>query len=370
MFENVTARSLSSVRDTFSSQSHSKDFVFARNDYMRNRLLMLNLIFILLVPFWTLFDWYLLPKASLKLVLPARIVMLFGLLLALFLNIKNWMPSKINFLLSTALFALPSLFYLIVLISLPEDYNQSLVGYSFIPYLLVVTLSILPFTLFESLILGIGLLLLQLISSLVIHSNLNTESIQELWLLAALLTIVITTNHFQLSLLLRLYRQATHDSLSGLLNRVALSSHTEIIDKLDHRPPTSITLIDIDHFKKINDTYGHSVGDEVLRLFANLLKKTANKNETVCRYGGEEFLIISTHIDKNSAIKRAENLRQLTLELAPTSLDNKPFNLSISLGLSTLRPNEKVHDAIQRADERLYLAKRTGRNRLVATNSA
>lgn len=368
MFKNIIARSISSIRDTFSSQSHSKDFVFARSDYMRTRLLILSLIFIILTPFWTLFDWFLLPESSLQLVLPARIVMFIGLALTLFLSTKNWNPTKTNFLLSTALFTLPSLFYVTVLVSLPDRYNQPLIGYSFIPYLLVVTLSILPFTLIESLSLGISLLVLQLFSGLTLHSDLDAEAIQDLWLLAALLTIVMTTNHFQLNLLLRLYRQATHDSLTGLLNRVALTSHTELIENLEPRPSTLITLIDMDHFKKINDTYGHSVGDEVLRLFSTLLKKTAKKNEIICRYGGEEFLIISTHIDKDTAIKRAELIRQLTLRLEPFSLENEPFNLSISVGLSMLRPDEKIDNAIQRADKRLYMAKHTGRNRVVAND--
>lgn len=368
MFENITARSLSSVTDTFSSQSHSKDFIFARSDYMRTRLMMLSLIFTVLTPFWALFDWFLLPTVSLTPVFLARIIMFVGLMLTAMACTKNWEATKANFLLSVTLFSLPSLFYVVVLISLPDNYNQNLIGYSFIPYLLVVTLSILPFTLIESLTLGIGLLVLQFFSSWMISPGFTAKNIQDLWLLTALLTIVVTTNHFQLSLLLRLYRQATHDSLTGLLNRVALASHTELIENLEPRPPISITLLDIDHFKKINDSYGHSVGDEVLRLFSSLLKKIRHKNETICRYGGEEFLIISTHTDKETAAKRAEYIRQLTLQLEPKSLDNEPFKLSVSLGVSLLRPTETIHSAIQRADGRLYVAKRTGRNCVVATD--
>ena len=175
----------------------------------------------------------------------------------------------------------------------------------------------------------------------------------------------MTSNHFHLSLLLRLYRQATNDPLTGLLNRVALQRHTEQIEKTDPRPSAAITLLDLDHFKLINDSYGHSVGDQVLRLFAAMLKKGAQKNDTVCRYGGEEFLIISTHVSREQAVEQAEKIRVLAQELEPKTLDNVSFQISVSQGISMLRPDEKIEDAIQRADERLYIAKSNGRNCVV-----
>ena len=165
----------------------------------------------------------------------------------------------------------------------------------------------------------------------------------------------------------RMEHLARHDPLTGLLNRIALERHTEHLKTLSLRPPnTIIMLMDLDHFKKINDTYGHSVGDEVLRLFSSLLKAEMKKDQITCRYGGEEFLIISSYSTKEQMINYAERIRQLTQELQPKEVNGDAPKISVSIGLSMLRPNESIQSAIQRADERLYRGKRTGRNRVVA----
>ena len=364
MIQNIINGITSAIRDTTSSKYHSKDFVFARSEYLRARITIISLIFVVLTPLWAIFDWFLLPEESRPVVLPARALMFIGLLMTLYFS-KNYEKStKINLFLSGITLALPALFYAVVLLSLSFIIPHSLIGYSFIPYLLVGMLSIFPFTLVESFILGIGLLL-QLFSGFITGLAFSAESLQSLWLLAALLGIVMTSNHFHLSLLLRLYRQATNDPLTGLLNRVALQRHTEQIEKTDPRPSAAITLLDLDRFKLINDSYGHSVGDQVLRLFAAMLKKGAQKNDTVCRYGGEEFLIISTHVSREQAVEQAEKIRVLAQELEPKTLDNVSFQISVSQGISMLRPGEKIEDAIQRADERLYIAKSNGRNCVV-----
>lgn len=368
MLEYIKARIFSSIRDTLSSKYHSKDFTFARSEYLRTRILIISLLFVILTPFWALFDWFLLPAKSLPWVFPARVIMFLGLSATFFISLKAWASVKINFLLSGLIFTLPAIFYGVVLISLPNHVANSLIGYSFIPFLLVVTLGVFPFTLIESLILGAGLILLQFFTGVVMSSALSPQNLQDLWLLVALLTIVMTTNHFHLSLLLRLYRQATHDPLTGLLNRIALIRHTEHLEQLEKRPNTAVILLDLDHFKKINDQYGHSVGDQVLRLFASLLKTHTEPNEVIYRYGGEEFLIISTHTDRQQVIKRAEHIRQLTKKLQPYTLDKTVFEFTVSQGISLLRPKESIQDAIIRADERLYKAKKNGRNTIIAAD--
>lgn len=357
---------ISAVRDTLSSRYHSKDFIFARSEYLRARLATICLIFVLLTPFWTVFDWFLLPEKALYWVLPARLVMFIGLLLTLWASKKTHSSAKINLFLSGITLALPALFYAVVLLSLSFIIPHSLIGYSFIPFLLVGMLSIFPFTLVESFILGLGLLLLQFFSGFITATPFSADNLQNLWLLFALLSVVMTSNHFHLSLLLRLYRQATHDPLTGLLNRIALERHTEQIAQQQPRPQTAVILLDLDFFKKINDNYGHSVGDQVLRQFAELLKKESTDNELICRYGGEEFLVLVTHKNKQDVIAKAELVRQQTEQLVLHTLEQEPFHISVSQGISMLRKNESMKKAIQRADERLYMAKRKGRNCVVA----
>lgn len=368
MFKKTINNIVSAVQDTLSSRYHSKDFIFARSEYLRTRLATICLIFVLLTPFWTVFDWFLLPKQALYVVLPARGVMFVGLLLTFWASKKTNASARMNLFLSGMTLALPALFYAVVLISLSYIIPHSLIGYSFIPFLLVGMLSIFPFTLVESLTLGLGLLLLQLFSGFITASPFSAQSLQNLWLLFALLSVVMTSNHFHLSLLLRLYRQATHDPLTGLLNRVALERHTEQIESQEPRPSTAVVLLDLDKFKQINDTYGHSVGDQVLRVFAGMLKSESNKNEMICRYGGEEFLVIIVNITKKEVLAEAERIRLITEKLELHTLEGMPFHISVSQGISMLRPEEKIKDAIRRADERLYMAKRKGRNCVVATD--
>lgn len=199
-----------------------------------------------------------------------------------------------------------------------------------------------------------------------IKDGVFTQSLQNLWLLFALLSVVMTSNHFHLSLLLRLYRQATHDPLTGLLNRVALDRHTAQIEQQEPRPSIAVILLDLDRFKQINDTYGHSVGDQVLRVFAGMLKNEASENEMICRYGSEEFLVIIVDISREEVLAEAERIRLITEKLELHTLEGVPFQISVSQGISMLRSDETIQDAIRRADERLYKAKRKGRNCVMA----
>lgn len=322
LLEKTVKSIASAVQNTLSSQYHSKDFIFARSEYLRTRLATICLIFVVLTPFWTVFDCFLLPRQALYAVLPARVLMVAGLLLTLWASKKPASSAKRNLLLSGMTLALPALFYAVVLISLSVIIPHSLIGYSFIPF----------------------------------------------WLLFALLSVVMTSNHFHLSLLLRLYRQATHDPLTGLLNRVALERHTEQIEKQVPRPSIAVVLLDLDRFKLINDTYGHSVGDQVLRVFAGMLKSEARENEMICRYGGEEFLVIIVNISRDAVLAEAERIRLITEKLELHTLEGVPFTISISQGVSMLRADESIHEAIKRADDRLYMAKRKGRNCVVATD--
>lgn len=357
--------SIASLQDTFSTRYHSKDFSVARSEYLRVRVQIIALFFTLLTPLWAVMDHLALPQNTQHEVFLIRVLMFVGLV-AILLASRLKRSSRGSLQLSTAIFILPSLFYASVLVYLPNDGHYSLIGYSFIPYLLTATLGIFPFTLLESFCIGLGLLILQFCSGFVDGSVFSPRAMQDLWLLAALLVIAMTTNHFQLGLLLRLYRQATHDPLTGLLNRSALTRHIEQHSPQELAPPVAVMMLDLDHFKQINDTHGHSVGDRALKHFAQLLKKESKQHDIICRYGGEEFLLLSGPCPLPTAIEQAERIRSACQQLPLSNLEGDSVPLSVSIGLSMLRPGEHLNDALQRADERLYQAKRAGRNCVIA----
>jgi len=144
------------------------------------------------------------------------------------------------------------------------------------------------------------------------------------------------------------------DSLTGAFNRYFLEN---TLDKLFQINDTkSIVMLDIDHFKHINDTYGHQLGDKVLRHFVDIIKKTVRKTDYVVRYGGEEFLIFMPNTKKNEA-----NIVVHKIKKALTPCEN--INFTFSAGISD--EGESLSEMIKTADERLYTAKKTGRNKVV-----
>lgn len=361
---NLIVMSWSSLHDTLTSRSHSRDFAHSRGDYLRSRVMVVGIIFLALLPFWTLLDWLLLPEATLAFSLPARVVMLAVLALTYLLarhskTRLHWARLSAGLLLAT-----PAVFYGLVLATLPPGETE-LIGYNFIPYMLVTMLAIFPFTLMESAILGMALILLEMYALHVSGILLTAAGLQAVWLLAALLVIALTANYFQLGLMLRLYREATHDPLTGLLNRGALARAIEQLITPETQPRPALLMMDLDHFKRLNDAHGHAFGDDVLRNFAGILKRTLGTSDLAARYGGEEFVAVLTQTDKAAAMAVAERIRQQTEEEVLTDYEGQPVRYTVSIGVATLHANEQFHTAAMRADNRLYEAKKTSRNCVV-----
>ncbi|WP_046214057.1 sensor domain-containing diguanylate cyclase [Paenibacillus wulumuqiensis] len=151
--------------------------------------------------------------------------------------------------------------------------------------------------------------------------------------------------------------EANVDPLTGLLNRRALQSIASNWSKNQYE--YAVVMLDIDHFKSVNDKYGHPMGDEVLKMMARILRSQARLEDLVFRYGGEEFAILLYEANENEAMEIAERIRQ-TIEIFPTPI-NKP--ITISLGISLYKETDVDYEGIfNRADEALYKAKQDGRN--------
>ncbi len=161
--------------------------------------------------------------------------------------------------------------------------------------------------------------------------------------------------------------QATTDGLTGLVNhRTFQERFSSMLGRAERRSfAVSMLLTDIDHFKKVNDTYGHPTGDEVLRRVAVILKASARKIDIVARYGGEEFAIVLEGTDRAGAFQLAERIRQ---EVAQQSFSSPqgPFKATLSIGVAGYPDDARDKtEIIARADQSLYAAKHGGRNRTV-----
>lgn len=167
-----------------------------------------------------------------------------------------------------------------------------------------------------------------------------------------------------------LQEHATTDPLTGLMNRRRLREVWMLAEAEGRRGsfPLSIVLCDVDHFKSINDKYGHEVGDVVLRKLGQLLRQEVRMTDSVCRWGGEEFLLLLPHSDSVQAMltstRICEKIAGEPLQIGPHSL-----NISITMGVATLLGDEKFESAAHRADVALYAGKTAGRNRVVAAEA-
>jgi diguanylate cyclase (GGDEF)-like protein len=157
-------------------------------------------------------------------------------------------------------------------------------------------------------------------------------------------------------------KMAETDPLTNIYNRRKFS---RLLDQEIQRierygRPLSIVLVDIDHFKRVNDTYGHDTGDFVLRKITELIRENARISDILARYGGEEFVIILPETDIEGASKQIERMRKI---IEKTSFDGVG-NLTISAGITSYTGGDSCQSMITRADKALYLAKEEGRNRV------
>jgi len=166
--------------------------------------------------------------------------------------------------------------------------------------------------------------------------------------------------------------QLNLDYLTGLYNRKFFMGRfaEEVTWSMSYKEPLSIMLLDIDHFKKVNDTYGHSCGDEVLKQLAQRVASVVRPEHTAARYGGEEFIVLLPNISRDDAAGIAEEIRT-SVQSNDFSCDcqDQTVHLSatISIGVTTMDPGDELtlDQLIDQGDKALYAAKEAGRNRVI-----
>lgn len=181
--------------------------------------------------------------------------------------------------------------------------------------------------------------------------------------LLALFTVSLSINRYQT----RLEEMATTDKLTGLANRQAFDVLMPMAMNEMQRSgnPLCIMIIDIDHFKRINDDYGHLTGDKVLGAIAGVIRASVRATDIVCRWGGEEFLIVVRNIDTERGMQLAEKIR-MAVEQAVVAERDKAISVTVSIGVACHEAGETPDHVISRADKALYASKAQGRNRTSA----
>ena len=165
--------------------------------------------------------------------------------------------------------------------------------------------------------------------------------------------------------------EAHTDALTGLANRRAFDSELNRAYRasIDCGAPTLVMMIDVDHFKSVNDTYGHALGDEVLKRLSHLIQEELRPLDHVCRYGGEEFAVLLPNTSIGGAFSTAERIRQ-SVRRSKFTADKQSLEVSISIGATPLdERDQQYNEALARADKALYEAKQLGRDRVVVSPS-
>ncbi len=163
----------------------------------------------------------------------------------------------------------------------------------------------------------------------------------------------------------KIEKLAITDKLTGIFNRRALDMFMNqiMLEKKREKDPLTLILFDLDHFKQVNDDFGHLAGDETIKSIIKLVKASIRESDFICRWGGEEFLILLKNCNLENGIIMAENIRR-KVERHTTRFNDHDIRVTVSLGVVELQHNENTDTLLQRVDNALYNAKTSGRNRV------
>ena len=268
------------------------------------------------------------------------------------------------------LLAIPSAFFLftyehMALFDLNGFEGAIATGYTFLPFVMLAGLSIFPLTMVECIAFAAPMLLMPVLAAIVGGSAVDLPALGvKFWLLLLILSVSALAGLSQLAFMIVFIREAIRDGMTGCFTR---NSGEELLDLqfvLSTRihAPLTLAFIDLDHFKRINDEFGHDAGDAVLRNATLQLRQHLRAGDMLVRWGGEEFLLIMPNTQAKNACLGLQRVCEAGLGRAP---DDKPVTASIGVA-------ERLGDAawdwarlVELADARMYAAKKAGRNRIV-----
>lgn len=349
--------------------THSSLLARRRSEMMISRVRLVAMLFAILTPLWVVVDAFFLPWPLWGWISIQRV----AVSIAFWILVKAYPHSsqiQDAYRALALLFCIPSLFFLSSNLTLSGYWvvemtnNPAIVGYTFLPFVMLAGLSIFPLTFLEGILFAAPALIAQvlfIVFDLGTLMNNSGDRLATSWLLALISGVATLAGMSQLHLMRQLNRQASHDPLTQCFNRASgeelLTIHFHI--SLRHQRPMSLVFIDLDHFKSVNDQYGHEAGDLVLRQAATRLREAIRTEDMLIRWGGEEFLILAPDTPIEGALHLVKRLRERGFGLRP---DGSPITASIGIAERELDDSKEVHALVELADHRMYLAKKGGRD--------
>lgn len=342
-----------------------------RAEMVLSRTKLIAALFALLTPLWGVLDFLVFPETLAWPLLIGRSIatLAFIVLLALFNDqARQTQDSRQALLL---LFSIPSLFYLYSAVLFEQ---QALSGpaqalaetHAFLPFLVVAGLSIFPLTALEAAMLAVPILAAKAGASLLRWPVPDwPQVLGAFWLLLLIAAVAALASMSQLAFIIVLVRNAIRDPLTGAFSRQSGMELLELQFILSARSgtPLAVAFLDIDHFKRVNDEFGHEAGDRVLASVSRGVSAHLRTGDILVRWGGEEFVLIMPNTDSHQAVTGLERMRAGGIGLRP---EGAPLTVSIGIAERGADQAADWKTLVELADARMYEAKQAGRNRIVS----
>lgn len=350
-------------------RTHSAVLRRYRMQAVEERARWMCLVLALMSPVWIAGDALLLPTPAWQQLSMGRLTAVVFLGLLWFWRRKGGSPELNAFLVVGALVAWLCLWEIFTMAALRVSFEQVPMNvadaYFYEIYILAIGIAIFPLTLIESAALLTPIMLVMWVNAQGWPAQPElVATFAALFRLLFVGSVAIFASAFQLESFARSVEEAAHDRLTLLINRKFGEEivRTQLRIASRHRSPCTVLFLDIDHFKAVNDKFGHQVGDEVLFEVAQALRRIVRLQDIPIRWGGEEFLVVLTDIDEPGAVAVIERLASNGIGTMP---DGRPLTASIGVVQSDADAEPDVEHLVAQADSRMYAAKRAGRNRYV-----
>lgn len=357
------------MHQLFAPVGHTPLLARRRAETIIARVRMVAGLFTVLTPLWIIIDLMVFSWPVTVLLLIGRMLTTFAFcLLALSYRNSTRMADAYGAL--AIMFSIPTVFFVYshpMLSHFDMDGPAAAIsaGYAFLPFVMVAGLSVFPLTALEAALFALPVLGAEALVAFMELDMLNWSShLGAFWLLFLIATVAALAGMSQLSYMMSLVRQASHDGLTGCFGR---ASGEELIDIQFHiaarsGASLSVVFLDIDNFKGVNDSFGHEAGDRVLQGAADRLRANLRTGDILLRWGGEEFVIVLPDTAGDTAAKAVARLREIGIGQRP---DGEPVTASIGIAERLADHTDDWRVLVELADQRMYQAKLAGKDRCV-----
>ena len=356
------------INDFLTTSNHDDDFNSSRAAQMQGRLQVLAAIYAVFGALWLFVDQRTLSAEMFLSIGFVRILMVAAFIVLAFSRTQRralWAVRLRLFLMNL----IPTVFFVTCERLLENESSEiAHLVYSYYPFVIVVQLAVFPLTIAEGFLLSLAPFVGMLYLAVVNDTVTDVRTLGEVILALLLVSLAIWAAVSQLRMLMYLYRQATRDPLTGLNNRRLLMDRLFEEEQRAKRSsqPLCLMMMDLDKFKRVNDTYGHHAGDQVLKRFAQIARKAIRATDVIGRYGGEEFVVVLPNTNAKMGLEVAERLRKQVEEDIILLEDGQELSATVSIGFAEMVASESSGSMIERADVAMYKAKESGRNRIVS----